>query len=780
MINTTNLVKQQTLPYPVKTEGAFSGHLAQITVPVTQNKGMSSEELRQKIALHRKPDLFDQGLAKEVTDLVEKLAKSGKTAKEIQDSLLTEYAKLKGKEVSNLNGREVYAVKYFIYKQSATPQETEESIKIKALSDTYDQVALMAMKVKPLFKAACNQDKELSLWNQLVQKHQQDIARLKGYKLKKLHPGHEQIIDKDIQLLENKIINLQTKILIRQAKLKEQYVKQVYLTEMPKRFEEGFFNPSIVFSEIDRVLGVGNAVLKPKSVSEIKQFIRAELSQLQEQGKITTHQMIYIREVVEPLVDKYIALFRNGDLSAQNLNDTFIFTRNLARAIVYQEIFDKSTFPGSDHGAKHVKNNIQGIFSLHRNMQKGVDFTDKDEFIEQITQIYHDIGYSVGMALINSNCSSDHPLVGAAIIDANKDYFCHYLDQESYTSLRDGILYHSIMLADFREERRAAVSVSDACAVTYDRKAQEFWEQPEALTLISKLILFLDMFPSNESAANKKRCDEYVEKTRAQLLDLVKNNSTINPGKQELFKQAIESQFSSLIAIYTIGQYGGVLADVDVVQAPQNKEGFKYKTHITMAPSLIYGPLKDLFDEDQAARGMGRLCEEFGLDKRTLNPSLDKAFAELTKKSSAAFQETIDKATAVFTVINADDPKLTELQEHGHFPEMQRSLSVVGENLKQIQPLVDRWKKLSRLMDVICAESAPAGRKASIDTFVDEAMQIAASLDPGRAMIYTSQLNEIIKVVRGFESGASEQQKIQTKASLTELVFAYGIERLTQ
>lgn len=767
----------QAQPAPVKAPGLSSfAQVAHIGM-IFAKKKVQSAELDRAIAKHRKPDLFDQQLNAEVEGLVQRLGKEGKSGKDLDNALLGEYAKMKGKDVAALNGREVFAVKYQVVKRNAHGL-SEAEIRTKALSDAYDQVALIEAKAKPIFDAMCKKDEGLQKLGLLIQTKQEGI---KQFKAKKLEQGQDlAALDQNIIALEKEIASLQGKVLIHKAKLKEASYKQVYLEEMPKRVEEGFYNPSIVFHEIDKVLGVGGAVLKPKSVDDIKKFIRAELIDLQERGKINQHQLMYIRNTVEPLIEQYLTLYRNGGRTEKDLTDAFVFVRNLARAIVYQEVFDKSAFPGSDHGAKHVMNNIKGVQGLHRHMERGVDFTDKDEFIEMVTHIYHDIGYSFGLSGLNFKCSKDHPLIGAAVIDANREYFAHYLDAESTDSLRDGILFHSIMQADMRDERRAAVSISDACALTYDRKTQEFWEQPEAVTLIAKLKVFLVLFPAKESEANKKKCDEYVENVRGQLNELVKNNSHISPDKQELFRQAINNQFSAFTADLTLGQYGGVLVDVDVVPAEPNSDGVKYKPHFTMAPSMIYGLLKDLYGEDQASKAFGNLCEEFGLDRNSLNSSLARASAELARDPQADFHETVSKATAVFTIINGSNPQIKGQEEHGHFPEMQRSLGVISERLIFVKSLAEEWRELNKLADAMDA-GTPGERSTTINSFVNVTMRLTSKLKTSRAGKYVPKLIEMVSLAESFKAGAvvTAQQKAQLKSAIAEVAFACGVENLS-
>lgn len=740
-----------------------------------QAQHVQGSEITRQISKHRKPDLFDQGLVDEVDTLIQQLAKAGKGAKDIDKELMAEYAKSKHKDPKELDGREIFAVKYHVYKRNLTPEQTqgktasqiEESVRKRALSDAYDQISLINAKVKPMFEKRCADDQELKDLAQKIKAKEGQIAQLNA--------SGQAADPATLALLEKEIDALQAKVLMRKALIKEQCFAEVYRTEMPKIVRDGFYDPGIILAEINKMLGDATALPTPKNVHDIKRFIRDDLSHLHEHGKISKHQLRYIRQIVEPMIDKYLTLYRPGR-TPQDLMDAYVFVRNLARALVYQEIFDKSVFSGSDHGAKHAFNNIKGSHGLHRHMEKGVDYSDKDEFMEEVIHIYHDIGYSVGLAGFNFSCSKDHPMIGARFIEANHDYFAHYLDEDSTKSLFEGVLYHSIMQADMRQERRAVVSISDACALTYERKTQAFWEKPEAVSLIAKLKLFYVMFPPKESESNKKKCEEYVEVIRKELFDLVAKETGLSDDTRELFRQAIENQFNSMSCDFPLGQYGGVLVDVAAERLPANPDNMKYKPHFIMAPSLIYGLLKDLFGEDQASRAFGNLCEEFGLDRRSLNHSLERAVASLETTPPGGFHETVDRAAAAFTILNSRDPQLGRRQEHGHFPEMQASLHVLSQRLAKVKSLSDDWRELGKLADTIDAGQTKVERVIAIDKFIHRTRQINAILGVHRGRLYATKYIEILDLVKQFESGVTAQQKTQLKTLICDFALACGLD----
>jgi len=435
------------------------------------------------------------------------------------------------------------------------------------------------------------------------------------------------------------------------AHIKEIAAREAYRTEMPKKIAAGFYNPAVIPNEIRKELGVSSsdplpptiittAKVSQENVQVVKDELRNELERIK--GHLTHDQLRYIRNDINELMDMYVAAYPGE----KTMEQAYILGRDALRAIVYQEIHDKGSFTGSDHGSKHVHHNCQGADGLHHGMEKG-DFNAKDQFMEHLIHMYHDMGYTVGLAATNFDCCKDHPFIGAAMIAANKDYFTDLLDAHAYEALHDSILCHAIAIPDLQPDSDAVVqrtgfhpslvrsvtSISDACAVTYDRKTQEFWEQPEAIVALSRLKIFVAQYPQYMDVLSNpdiledgwkgldrgnpldRIAHDVFETTKAELLALA-DTYTLAPNmedRRDLFKQAIRSQFNAFTAKVTLGQYGAVLhgitsvknVDGSVIESP-------YLVELDISPSIAYGVLKDLFGEDQAAASFIKLLEEFG------------------------------------------------------------------------------------------------------------------------------------------------------------------------
>lgn len=425
--------------------------------------------------------------------------------------------------------------------------------------------------------------------------------------------------------------------MITEAHLKEVAARMVYRKTLPEKIDRGFYKPAVIASEIQQKLGVHFDFIPPnmRTIADVKQELKRELENIQGTAELTSHQMHYIRHDVFEILNLYTKAYPNKSREQQ-----YILARDVMYAISYQEIFDKGSFTGSDHGSKHVHHNSAAADGLHEHMDHR-DYNAKDRFLEHLVHAYHDMGYTVGLAAQNFACCKDHPFIGAKVIEENKDYFVTLLDQDSFEILHDCILCHAIAMPDLTPDAtlsggihrnlvRAVTSISDACAVTYDRKTQEFWEQPDSLLALTRLRLFLTQYPRYKTtlADPKITQDEWagldrkkpIDKLAHDVFQATKNellkaadSYPLAEDRRELFKQAIQSQFNAFTANVTIGQYGGVLTGVESVRNEDAPFGDpKYLPQFNIAPSIIYGVLKDLFGQDQAQEAFKKLLAEFG------------------------------------------------------------------------------------------------------------------------------------------------------------------------
>lgn len=706
--------------------------------------------LNKKIQLNRSPILtLNKGIYQKIEQQATSLERIP-TLDEFFQAILSDPRRKEGE----LTTTERFAYHTFILRQQY-PKADEKWIQEQALSNTYDQISLISNYVE---KRVSELKGTEPYKTQLVYLNAQINAK----------NNFEKTNQNVRETNETNALIIQRQILL--AKIQEQAVKEAYRYALPQKIKEGFYNPSIVFDEIKSLLKVSDSIpQKPNNLEDVKNTIREELVAFQEQGRITKHQKQYIESFIYPIVDQYQHLYK------KSLKDTLIFTRNLARAVVYQEYYDKSSFSGSDHGAKHVHNNIEGSKGLHKHMKRGIDYTSKDEFIEQIIHIYHDIGYTVGLATKNFSCSKDHPLVGAKIIEENKDYFTKYLDNDSYKMLHKGILYHAIMYPNLSPKEkngfnpdliRGATSISDACAVFYDRKTQEFWEEPKAVLALAKLKMFMTLFPKYASilADNEIMINEWnkldpndpmdriahdlFQRIKQELNQIVDDKSTISPEKKQLYKQAIQQQFNAFKANVTLGQYAGALINIDAVRN-QNSEFEnvpKFLPKFAIAPSYLYEIIRDLFGEEQATRAFGSLCKEFGFDIKNLTPYLNEMATQQTNSKPII----VDGGVAQYE-IHPEAPS----DSNKHRKKIERGVYQVAEALESFVKNANQRKRCKQAFDDFCISG-------SLDSLgiITEYLESNSTFSEPQKMELFNQIKVFQKEnISGFENMTKEQKE---------------------
>lgn len=289
-----------------------------------------------------------------------------------------------------------------------------------------------------------------------------------------------------------------------QIKFKEAATREAYVQQLPKNIKDGFYNPKIIPFEM---LSVLDLKAEHKSVATLDQAIaeiQQELNELCEKGHINKRQKESIVGDVTNAMKYYIDAFNSKDASGALATKALILGRDMARIAVYQEKFDKAAFTGSDHGSKHIHHNIEFALNIIEEMTK-IRLTSKDKLLIYLVHFYHDTGYSPGLSAFSFDGMKDHPLVGAKMIEEHAAYFINLLDKKSFELLEECVLFHAIMQPSLKEEEgvedlhpglvRAISSISDACAVSWDRKTQEFWEQPSAVLELARLKLLLMIYP---------------------------------------------------------------------------------------------------------------------------------------------------------------------------------------------------------------------------------------------------------------------------------------------
>ncbi|MBA3814999.1 MAG: hypothetical protein H0X29_00445 [Parachlamydiaceae bacterium] len=513
------------------------------------------------------------------------------------------------------------------------------------------------------------------------------------------------------------------------ASIKEEACREVYQKDLQTCVNQGFYDPEIIPFDIENLLGKPTLITQQiTTIEQVKKLLTVEVNSYLNAGKLNTDQAHRLTHDAEDISDLYLKCFN------KNPEDVFFFVRDLVRIATYQEYYDKSSFNGSDHGSKHIHNNILGALSLHKGMDEN-HYTIKDKFIEELIHFYHDVGYTVGLASSDFNCCKDHPFIGAKMIECNRDYFLHYLDETSYTILHDCVLCHAIIRPNLSpgqikdgihpEMIRAVTSISDACAVTYDRKTQEFWEQTRALVALAKIKSFLILFPEYTKKLGddivKGKWQDYDESNpidvmayevylhvRDELRSMV-DGYAIPEEKKGLFRQAIDQQFNAFKANITLGQYGAVLVGLESIpnkEAQNNQNAPTYIPQINLALSIAYGVLKDLYGEDQANDSFKKLVAEFNGDMKDLKTHLGEISQALDDGISSQ-DVVVATGVAQFKLLgnfveSHQDPHLKGLEDnlgqaikqiHQVFKQQTASLSARGEVMKSMDVWIAQYKK---------------------------------------------------------------------------------------
>lgn len=673
----------------------------------------------------------------------------------------------------------------------------------EALSEVYDGTGLTFSYIKGRTKqleaepdnAAFLREQEKKIAH--IKELKEKIAGLKG------SPN-----ENEIPLLEKELNSLEleapfAKHQIRKAHLKEQATLEAYEKELPKRIAEGFYDPAVIPVEMRRLLEVTNEVPDGISTAEdAKRHIYLELDKFRQDRaeftsiNLTPHQIEYITDEVNWVVDQYLLVYPE-----RNAADAFVVARDLARTAVYQEHYDKSSFSGSDHGAKHIHNNIGNAEDLHDGMARK-DFTTKDQLIEHVVHFYHDVGYTVGLATQNFTCSKDHPLVGAKMIEANQDYFKHYFDEESYEAIHKSVLYHAIALPDLTPDApvgglhsnlvRAVTSISDACAVTYDRKTQEFWEQPEAILALSRLKLFLIQFPRYQKVLSDKQIlkDPWAGLDQEKKIDVIAHNvfqrtlrdlhilvnkASLPSEKKALFKQAIDQQFNAFTAYTTLGQYGATLSGLSSVEnrtgSLRGGQGPTYLPKVNLAPSIVYGVLKDLFGADQSDKAFKSLVEEFGGDVNAFRKELHKMGKDQNRSRTVEDRE-IETGNAVFvlepnTKAMPNRSSLSPRKRTGtmHRTEMDLRLLEVWADLYGLYEGSFTFEEKNRVLGKLEALRFEGGEIEIIDAVED----MLALVDEGKSQTIIETKTNLLKHLK---DSLDTKEKMFTKLQVYEKQWA--------
>lgn len=445
------------------------------------------------------------------------------------------------------------------------------------------------------------------------------------------------------------------------SKLKEQSIQWAYDNHMQGNIEMGLYNPAAMAGEIKKVLGVTDEIPAgiidlPSAVDaiaeELKKFNIPKFEMGRKQTQVLTNELNnHLIADIKKTMKQYFKVYPE-----KSAEEAFVFCRDMARNAVYQVIFDKRTFTGSDHGVLHVHHNVENGEHMHSHMEAG-DMSERAKLLSSVMHFYHDIGYSVGSGK-DFNVMKDHPFIGAAFIESNRDYFEHYLGKEETDILKTSILYHAIVSFDSDVDNELAMvrfttSNSDACAVASDQKTQSFWrEHSETLLQLARLKHFLIIYPeyasrdklsNSEIITNPEKVLDFnnpydvkawqiFSEVRESLLQIA-SEKKLPEDEKAAFMEAIRQNFNAFSGEVVLGQYGAELVDVSVVRNPDDN-GPKYLPAITMSPSVLYSFLEALYSTDVAGSNIQKvLSGEYHADKAETAAALQKVGSRQVAKA---------------------------------------------------------------------------------------------------------------------------------------------------
>jgi hypothetical protein len=349
-----------------------------------------------------------------------------------------------------------------------------------------------------------------------------------------------------------------------------------------------------------------------KNTGQIGGLVSEELDELTEKGFIKSDEAALIKNEAEKFTKLYTEAY--PDAGPQ---EVFRLVRDNARKLAYQTERDKSVFSGSDHGTRHV---LEGNMSMADRMidRLGDKVTAKDKVLIHQIIIDHDIGYTTGVAQAKESfdASKDHPLFSTKFIEANKDYYIQRFGPEGYEMIRDGILMHSYPKSEYNSPTdptkgfnpdtiRSITSTVDALGVTAETKCPAFFREPQVVQVLQKLQLNADTHGGKVSPENLAMYKDELRKIADKEPDEVRRNG---------FYDAINNQFNPTTVEMTLGQYTGVLNDIDFTE----RNG-KLIPVVDMGISETQAVLGNLFGDQVSVRAFVKAMEDFGIPKSAIS-----------------------------------------------------------------------------------------------------------------------------------------------------------------
>jgi len=305
-------------------------------------------------------------------------------------------------------------------------------------------------------------------------------------------------------------------------------------------------------------------------------------------------------------------------------DEVFQLLRDNLKKLLHQQLVDSKNITGSDHGIKHILNNIK----MQEEIIAGLSYevTPKERILLFQAMIDHDIGYTnnyLTKAKLGDyfGMTKDHPLLSGIYMKSKIEYYNHIFGDNSGYVLHGGALDHSnaakvdLKLAGSNGVTENGLrgrvvtdlaALTDCSAATADTKIYALMQYPQILDYLSRMAEQLYKFNSSKegqqlsalkkSLKNSKLTQQIEGKTRftnvktqaayESLLDIenkmqkqfvaigeeakawVTQTKDISENAKPFYKEAMDSYFKTKDPAFMIerdlGAYAGYYKEMTV------------------------------------------------------------------------------------------------------------------------------------------------------------------------------------------------------------------------
>jgi hypothetical protein len=389
--------------------------------------------------------------------------------------------------------------------------------------------------------------------------------------------------------------------------------------DLSKAVDGGFgaVNPGAIQADMLRQLDLKDKPdVRVGSFDKISSTIGSELQELTSKGLIKADEA----KLIQAEADKFSKMYKEAFPDAKP-QDVFEVVRDNARKLAYQTERDKHVFSGSDHGTRHVlEGNMNMADRMVENLEKaGKKVTAKDKVMIHQIITDHDMGYTAGIAQAKGSfeASKDHPLFSTKFVEENKDYYVSKFGQDGYEMIKDGILLHSYPKSEYNTPTdqtkgfnpdlvRSISSTVDALGVTAETKCPAFFREPEVVKVLQKIQLYAETHYG-------KVPDGMLDKYKDELRKIADKEP--DASRKDGYLDAINNQFNPKTVEMTLGQYTGILKDIDFEADKSGKILPKIHMNISESQAL----LGNVFGDDMSLRAFTKAMADFGVPKSKMS-----------------------------------------------------------------------------------------------------------------------------------------------------------------